>query len=299
MTQTCQKNFIMMVTDGLPTGTSTGGLYSDAQRTNSCTWDTTTNTCTSGSFGTAATELITAVGALRTTTHPALSSTDKDGTGFVTGNYDIQTYVVALGETVANAQALSVMNALGNAGGTGPALPANDATAFANAITKISDDITAKVGASAAVAVANAHVTSLDNASFATSYNSGTWTGDIDSFAIDVNTGIPSTISLWSGGSARTQLDVRTSANRYLATSVDTAGTIGGVQFQSTSARVTASQGQCGATDPAQYPEHHRRCLGIGLPARRTQRRDRRHLPATRAPARRHDQWRAGAGARP
>jgi type IV pilus assembly protein PilY1 len=236
--QTCQKNFIMMVTDGLPTGTTAGALYPAVARTNTCNWDTTTNACTSGGFGTAATDLISSVSALRTTTVPGLSSTDKDGTGAVTGKYDVQTYVVALGETVANAQALSVMNALGNAGGTGAALPANDATAFANAITRISDSITAKVGASAAVAVANAHVTSLDNASFATSYNSGTWTGDIDSFAIDVATGIPSTTSLWSGGSASTQLDARTSANRYLATSIDTAGAIGGVQFQPSAATI-------------------------------------------------------------
>ncbi len=236
--QTCQKNFIMMVTDGLPTGTTGGALYSAGARTNTCNWNTTTNSCDSGSFGTAATDLITSIGALRATTVPGFSSTDKDGTGAVTGKYDVQTYVVALGETVANAQALSVMNALGDAGGTGPALPANDATAFTAAITKISDSITAKVGASAAVAVANAHVTSLDNASFATSYNSGTWTGDIDSFAIDVTTGIPSTTSLWTGGSASVQLDVRTSANRYLATSIDTAGAIGGVQFQPSSAAI-------------------------------------------------------------
>ncbi len=236
--QTCQKNFIMMVTDGLPTGTTGGALYSAAARTNTCTWDTATNTCTSGSFGAAATDLITAVGSLRTTTVPGLSSTDVDGTGAVTGKYDVQTYVVALGETVANAQALSVMNAIGNAGGTGPALPANDAAAFAAAITKISDDITAKVGASAAVAVANAHVTSTDNASFATSYNSGTWTGDIDSFGINVTTGVPSTTSLWAAGSARDQLDARTSADRYLATSTDTAGAIGGVQFQPSTATI-------------------------------------------------------------
>lgn len=252
--QTCQKNFVMMVTDGLPTGTTAGALYPEAARTNTCNWSTVTNTCTSGTFGTAATDLITAVGALRTTTVTPLvgvsGSTDPDGTGFVTGKYDVQTYVVALGETVANAQALSVMNALGHAGGTGPALLANDATAFTDAITKISDDITAKVGAAAAVAVANAQVTSLDNASFATSYNSGTWTGDIDSFAIDVATGIPSTTSLWVGGSASAQLDARTSANRYIATSVNSAGAIGGVQFQPSTAvigglvlsRVSAAQ---------------------------------------------------------
>lgn len=238
VSQTCQKNFVMMVTDGLPTGTTTGTLYPEAARTNTCTWNTATNTCDSGVLGTAATDLITSISAMRATAVPGKSSTDKDGSGVVTGKYDVQTYVVALGETVANAKALSVMNALGHAGGTGPALLANDATAFANAITKISDDITAKVGASAAVAVANAHVTSTDNASYATSYNSGTWTGDIDSFAISVTTGVPSTTSYWAGGSAGAQLDARTSADRFIATSIDTAGAIGGVQFQPSSATI-------------------------------------------------------------
>ncbi|UUZ75300.1 hypothetical protein LP414_26190 [Polaromonas sp. P1(28)-13] len=148
----------------------------------------------------------------------------------------MQTYVVALGDTVANATALSVMNSMAYNGGTDKAIAAADATGFQNAITDITDDITAKVGSGAAVAVANAHVTSTDNASYASSYNSGTWTGDIDSFAINATTGIPSTTSLWTSGSAANQLDLRTSANRYIATSIDTDGSIGGVQFQPTTA---------------------------------------------------------------
>jgi type IV pilus assembly protein PilY1 len=237
----CQQNFVMLVTDGLPTGTTTGQLYSDAERTNTCDWDIATNQCTSGSFGTAATDAIAAVGALRTTavTNTAIESSNEDGTGSVTGKYDVQTYVVALGETVANAKALSVMNAMAYAGGTDKALPANDAAAFQNAIAKISDDITAKVGSAAAVAVANAHVTSTDNASFASSYNSGTWAGDLNSYAINVSTGLPSTTSLWTSGSAATQLDARTSANRFIVTSTDTAGAIGGIQFQPNSASTT------------------------------------------------------------
>lgn len=240
---TCQQNFVMLVTDGLPTGNTSGNLYSAADRTNTCDWSTTTNSCTTGTFGTAATDAINSVNALRTTavTNLAIASTNKDGTGAVTGNYDVQTYVVALGDTVANAGALSVMNAMAYNGGTGTALLTTDATAFQNAITRISDDITAKVGSSAAVAVANAHVTSTDNASYASKYNSGTWTGDIDSFAIDTNTGLPSTTSLWVAGTAATQLDLRTPASRLIATSVDTAGAIGGVQFQPTTA-VTATK---------------------------------------------------------
>lgn len=237
----CQQNFVMMVTDGKPTGDTAGNLYSTADRTNTCNWSTTTNSCTTGAFGVAATDAITAANALRTTSVTGFSSTNKDGTGAVTGKYDVQTYVVALGDTVANADALSVMNSMAYNGGTDKAILATNATAFQNAITAISDDITAKVSSGAAVAVANAHVTSTDNASYASSYNSGTWAGDLNSNGIDVTTGAPTAASLWSAGSAATQLDLRTSANRFIVTSVDTPGAIGGVQFQPTSASTSTT----------------------------------------------------------
>ncbi len=247
--QSCQQNFVMLVTDGLPTGDTSGNLYSATARTNTCGWSTSTNSCASGAFGTAATDAITAISALRATSVPGVNSVNKDGAGSVTGKFDVQTYVVALGDTVANANAQSVMNAMAYNGGTNNALPASDSAAFQNAITQISDDITAKVGAAAAVAVANAHVTSTDNASYASSYNSGTWSGDVNASAIDVTTGVPSTTSLWSAGSAATQLDARTSANRYVVTSTDSSGACGtscGVQFQPTSAttatKVSAAQ---------------------------------------------------------
>ena len=238
--QTCQQNFVMLVTDGLPTGDSSGNLYSAAARSNTCAWSTSSNACTSGTFGTAASEAIAAVSTLRATSvTTGVNSINKDGTGAVTGKFDVQTYVVALGDTVANANALSVMNAMAYNGGTDSALQASDAAAFQSAIAQISDDITAKVGAAAAVAVANAHVTSTDNASYASSYNSGTWSGDINASAIDVTTGVPSTASLWPLGSAANQLDNKTSATRFIVTSTDAAGactTACGVQFQPTSA---------------------------------------------------------------
>ena len=232
----CQQNFVMLVTDGKPTGKTDGSLYSAADRTNTCSWSTATNSCTTGSFGTAASDAITAAKNLRTTSVPGVTSTNPDGTGSVTGKYDVQTYVVALGDTVANADAMSVMNAMAYNGGTDTAILAQNATAFTNAITSISDNITAKVSSGAAVAVANAHVTSTDNASYASSYNSGTWTGDLNSNAINATTGAPTTTMLWASGSAATQLDLRTPASRFIVTSVDTAGSVGGVQFQPTSA---------------------------------------------------------------
>jgi type IV pilus assembly protein PilY1 len=237
---TCQQNFVMLVTDGLPTGTTTGSLYSAADRTNTCVWNTTTNSCTSGSFGVAATAAINAVTALRTTANTFLS-TRVDGSGSVTGKYDVQTYVVALASTLGNnAQNMSVMNAMAYAGGGLPtALLATDTATFENAMTTITDDVTAKTGSAAAVSVANAHVTSTDNASYVTSYNSGTWTGNLDAYAIDLTTGLPSTTSLWTSGSARDQLDAMAFSTRKIVTSPDAAGAIGGIQFQPTSASTT------------------------------------------------------------
>lgn len=237
----CQQNFAMLVTDGLPTGKTDGTLYSAADRANTCNWSTASNSCSTGSFGNAANDAISATQALRTTVVSGKTSTNKDGTGAVTGKYDVQTYVVALGDTVANANALSVMNAMAFNGGTDAAIPANDEDSFKRAINAISDNITAKVGSAAAVAVANAHVTSSDNASYASSYNSGTWAGDLNSNAVDVTTGIVSTTSLWTAGSAATQLDLRTPASRFIATSTAVAGSIGGLQFQPTTAS-TASK---------------------------------------------------------
>ncbi len=239
----CQQNFVMLVTDGLPTGRTDGNLYSAADRATTCSWSTVTNSCTTGAFGTAAKDAINAVTALRTTSVPGHTSSNLDGSQTApatpSGKYDIQTYVVALGDTVANANALSVMNSMAYNGGTLEAIPANNASSFANAIQKISDDITAKVGSAAAVAVANAHVSSSDNDSFASSYNSGTWTGDLDSNAINPATGIPSTVSSWTLGSASAQLDARSPASRYIATSTESPGACTpncGVQFQPTSA---------------------------------------------------------------
>lgn len=68
------------------------------------------------------------------------------------------------------------------------------------------NDIFGRVGASAAVAVSNANISPGDNFSYASSYNSGNWTGDLQSYPIDLVTGIASTTARWVP-SAQVQLD--------------------------------------------------------------------------------------------
>lgn len=121
------------------------------------------------------------------------------------------------------------------------------------------DDILAKDGSAAAVAVANAHVTNVDNASYATSYNAGVWTGDLIAYPINTNTGVPNIRTpIWNTGcanpnafvdptdttkgvlgcSAQVLLDLQTAATRKIFTSNDTATctTNCGIPFQPTTA---------------------------------------------------------------
>jgi len=68
------------------------------------------------------------------------------------------------------------------------------------------NDIFGRVGASAAVAVSNANISPGDNFSYASSYNSGNWAGDLQSYPIDLTTGAASAVPHWVP-SAQVQLD--------------------------------------------------------------------------------------------
>ena len=257
----CQQNFVMLVTDGLPTETSSGGTYTTTQTNNTCVWNTATNSCSTGTLSQAVLDVITQLTALRATSVSGETSTNLDGTQTAgatpSGKYDIQTYVVGLGDTVVNANNFSALNAMAYyGGGMTTALLATDKSTFETAVNAMTSDVIAKVGSAAAIGVANTQVTSSNNASYASSYNSGTWAGDLNAYAIDLTTGLPGTTSLWTA-SAQVQLDAlsypggsysggsysggtynatNASTARYIVTSTDTVGATGGVQFQPSSA---------------------------------------------------------------
>lgn len=120
--------------------------------------------------------------------------------------------------------------------GRGGFFVASDPDTFASSLAASLNGIAARTGAAAAVAVANANVTGTDNASYASSYNSGTWTGDLQAFPLNLTTGEPiTTTPVWTS-SAQAQLNLLAVANRKIATYSGTAGTNQGIQFQPTTA---------------------------------------------------------------
>ncbi|SNT19551.1 type IV pilus assembly protein PilY1 [Noviherbaspirillum humi] len=211
----CQKNFVMLVTDGLPTGTSTGELYSEAARTN--VYDAAKGTW---SFGAAAQDAINAAAALRATSKG-------------TATYDIPTYVLALGDTVSNAGAMAVMDAIAAAGNTTSAKLATDEATFVSAVEAVSQDILSKSGAAAAVTVANPNVVVGGlNASYNSTYNSGTWTGDVNAYPIDATSGtVDLSKPMWTP-SPQARLDARTPEDRFIVSYSGASG----IQFQPSTA---------------------------------------------------------------
>ena len=195
----CQRNFVMLVTDGAPTGDTGGNLYSALARTN--TYNPVPATWT---FGQASQDAIDSVTALRTTKHKG-------------DDYDIQTYVIGLGDTVQNPSAVATLNAMAAAGGTTSAYLATNEAALLAALDVVSQDIISRDGAAAAVTVSNSNIVAGDNASYQSSYNSGSWTGDLESFPVNLSTGIVDlTMPNWAS-SARTQLDSVSANSRFIA----------------------------------------------------------------------------------
>ncbi len=208
---TCQRNFVMLVTDGTPTGDQNGNLYSNQDRTN--TYDGT-----NWNFGPASAQAIQAVTTLRSAT--------------LQGNpYDIQTYVIGLGDTVQNASAVATLNAMAAAGGTTSAYLAQNEAQLLKSIDGVAQDIIAKDGAAAAVTVSNPNIVAGDNASYTSTYNSGTWTGNLQSYPVNLTTGVIDTSTPNWPSSAQAQLDNTTPSTRYI---VSYSGSQG-IQFRSSS----------------------------------------------------------------
>ena len=168
---------------------------------------------------------------------------------------NVTTYMIGFADLSSRQDALMQETA---AAGGGLFATASNSAELVAAFQQATDDILAKDGSAAAVAVANAHVTNTDNASYATSYNSGVWSGDLIAYPINTITGVPNIQTpIWNTGcdfplayvevgnaakgvlgcSAQVQLDLRTSANRKIFTTNDSACTTNcGIPFRPTTA---------------------------------------------------------------
>jgi Tfp pilus tip-associated adhesin PilY1 len=164
----CQRSFIMLATDGNPTSDWWGNMYPLDQQQNN--YNAGSHSWT---FSPAANDVFGQISALRSVTVG----------GFA---HDIQTYVVGMGDTVANPSSVAAMNQFAALGGTGAAYLAQDSASLASAFQAIAVDIESKTAAASAV--------SLNTGSWGTGtnlyqarFNSGDWSGQLIAYLINAD----------------------------------------------------------------------------------------------------------------
>ena len=179
ITQECQKNFLMLATDGNPTGMTAGAQYDPAQWTNietppgSGVW----------SYGQAQQDVFAQIKLLRET-------------WFAGKKFDVQTYVIGMGDTVANPSSVAALNQMASiGGGFSSAFLGSDVDALTLAFQAIVGDIQSKTGASSSVAL-NGGSWNSGSMIYQAKFSSTDWSGNLVAFPVsgDGSVGI---IPLW------------------------------------------------------------------------------------------------------
>ena len=181
--RTCQRNYVLLATDGDPTIRIGGTAYSNAELMNrqvNGNWV----------FGQATQDVFTEIGRLRTLT--------VSGNAAINGQYDVQTYVVGLGEVATNQASIAAMNRMATAGGTGSAYMATDRATLSAAFAQITADIQDRTAASAGVAISTGAWKSGTQV-FQARFNTGDWSGELRALEM-LSSGELATTPTWEAG---------------------------------------------------------------------------------------------------
>ena len=183
ITQTCQRNFVVMATDGNPTGKTDGTQYNPSQWVNT---DSPLGSNTNWTYGQAEQDVFTQLTALRTTTYAGKA-------------YDIQTYVIGMGDTVANPSSIASLNQMANlGGGYSTAFLGSNPAALTTAFQSIVGDIQAKTSAASSVAL-NSGSWNNGSALYQAKFSSADWSGNLVSYAVAAS-GVVSSVPTWQSG---------------------------------------------------------------------------------------------------
>ncbi len=177
ISQSCQKNFVLLATDGNPTGKTNGNMYPLAEMAN--TFNAVTGTWT---FGQASRDVFDRVTALRSTALGASS-------------YDVQSYVIGLGDSVANASSVASLNRMAELGGTRSAYLASDQAALAEAFRAISVDIIARTAAASSVSLNSGSLNSGTKV-YQGRFSSADWAGQLLAYPVAAS-GEPGNAADW------------------------------------------------------------------------------------------------------
>ena len=193
ITETCQKNFVVLATDGNPTGRTNGQQYDPTQ------W---INTQTNGvwSWGQAQQDVFAEITALKDNT--ILTGPNLSNTALANQKFEVKTYVLGMGDTVDNASSVAALNEMARLGGAyATAFLGNSAASIQSAFQTIVGDVLSKTSAAAAVAL-NAGSWSEGSRVYQARFSSTDWSGGLAAFPVGASGAIGATAA-WD---AATQL---------------------------------------------------------------------------------------------
>ena len=185
ITQSCQRNFVMLATDGNPTGKTDGSQYAPSQ------WQ---NTLSSGvwTYGQAQRDVFDQLTALR-----AVSLSGR--------TYDVQTYVIGMGDTLANPSSIAALNQMAALGGGYPtAFLGNSADSLQQAFQQVVGDIQAKTSAASSVAL-NTGSWTTGSAIYQAKFNSSDWSGTLLNYPVASSGAVGSTPTWDAGAQVKAQ----------------------------------------------------------------------------------------------
>jgi type IV pilus assembly protein PilY1 len=206
--QTCQKNFVVLATDGIPTGRVDGTEYTIAQRTN--TKDANGN----WNFGQAQLDVFAQIQALR-------------NVSVFGGPREVETFVIGLGGSFgpgnpladSSLAALQRMAALGRAGGS--AFIADDAVTLADALNSITD-IAKNEGRSGSGVSLNSGSLNNGTALYQAKFDGKKWSGTLLKFIANPDLTFPTLPSKDAGAILKAR-----SAQRNIVTYKPSVATVG------------------------------------------------------------------------
>jgi type IV pilus assembly protein PilY1 len=130
---------------------------------------------------------------------------------------NISTYVIGFADPAVQNDPLLLNTARQ---GGGKFIAATDGPSLTEAFRDVMTDALAKDAAAAAVAVTNAQITA-GSVGYASSYNSGSWYGDLEAYSLDTGTGLQNGAVAWS---ARERLNAQAAASRKIVSFDGTKG---------------------------------------------------------------------------
>lgn len=209
----CQRSYTFMVTDGRPqadqaftTNTYLRDYDGDCSGVNAANCTGSYDRKTSRQYESAGSDYLddVAMALFDVDLRPNLAAP----TGRTKKN-NLRTYTIGFADLQVQNDPLLINTARQ---GGGLFLSAQDPATLTNAFRSVISDAFARDAAAAAVAVANAQIT-LNNTGYASSYNSGSWYGDLVAYALNTTTALQAGSDAWS---LRDNLNLQSASSRKI-----------------------------------------------------------------------------------